>query len=392
LISTAVEQSVLDRIDATWITTLTTALVRAAGENPPGDEAATVAVLGAAAAQLQLDVVQTQVQPGRSNLRITLEGGTGPGLLLLGHTDVVPAGDGWTRDPFGGHLDNGRIYGRGASDMKGGLAAALAAVAALRGVGCSGPVELAALVDEEEAGTGIRAYVSSQTRPFLGCITAEPTDLQTIIGARGASYLRVEVHGRGAHAGNPDDGANAIYGAAAVVAEIERLNAELAERPHPMLGPATVSVGHIRGGSGGSTVPAECAMVVDRRLLPGESPETVLADMRERVAQLRLADRGLTADLTMPMAMPAFETAPDCELVRATQAALADAGAPRRPPGGWTAACDGGFVARDLGVPVVVLGPGSVATQAHRADESVAVDELVIAARAYALTALRLLG
>ncbi len=94
----------------------------------------------------------------------------------------------------------------------------------------------------------------------------------------------------------------------------------------------------------------------------------------------------------MPMAMPAFETPPDGRLARATGVALADAGGPGHPPGGWAAACDGGFVARDLGVPVVVLGPGSVAMQAHRPDESVAVDEMVLVARAYALTALRLLG
>ena len=103
------------------------------------------------------------MRPGRNNLRITLAGGAGPGLLLLGHTDVVPVGEGWTKDPFGGAVEDGRIYGRGASDMKGGLAACLAAMAALRGAGLSGPVELAALVDEEETGTGIRAYVESRT-------------------------------------------------------------------------------------------------------------------------------------------------------------------------------------------------------------------------------------
>jgi acetylornithine deacetylase len=90
--------------------------------------------------------------------------------------------------------------------------------------------------------------------------------------------------------------------------------------------------------------------------------------------------------------MPAFETPADSPLARAAVAAVADAGGPALPPGGWTAACDGGFVARDLGVPVVVVGAGSVAEQAHRPDESVAIDELIVAARAYALTALRLLG
>jgi acetylornithine deacetylase/succinyl-diaminopimelate desuccinylase family protein len=387
----AAEQAVLDRIDEDWLVELTTSLVRAAGQNPPGEEAATVAVLSAAATELGLDVVETAVEPGRNNVRITLEGDGGPGLLLLGHTDVVPVGDGWTTDPFGGEVHDGRIYGRGASDMKGGLAASLAALAALRGVGLSGPVELAALVDEEETGKGIRAFVSSVPGPFLGCITAEPTDLQTIIGARGASYLRAEIHGKACHAGNPDGGANAIYGAAAVIAEIERLHAELAKRPHPLLGPATWSVGQIQGGTGGSIVPAECVVVADRRLLPGETTDAVLDELRERLADLQLADRGLTVELAMPMEMPAFQTPADAELARATDAALADAGGPGLPLGGWTAACDGAYVARDLGIPVVVLGPGSATMQAHRADESVAIEELVVASRAYALTALRLL-
>jgi acetylornithine deacetylase len=367
-------------------------LLQATGQNPPGDEAATVAVLRAAAEQLGLEVEETQVEPGRNNLSITLPGGDKLGLLLLGHTDVVPVGDGWTTDPYGGELRDGRLYGRGASDMKGGLAASLAALAALRGAGLSGPVELAALVDEEETGKGIRAYVGAVQRTFVGCITTEPTDLQTIIGARGDSYLRVEVHGRACHAGNPADGANAIYGAAAVVAEIERLHEELARAPHPLLGPATWSVGQINGGTGGSIVPAECVLVADRRLLPGESPPAVLDDLRRRVDALHLEDRGLTVDLAMPMEMPAFETSADDELVRTTDAALAAAGGPGLPLGGWTAACDGGYIARDLGVPVVVLGPGSVKSQAHRADESVAVAELITAARAYTLTALRLLS
>ncbi|MFG1623032.1 M20 family metallopeptidase [Kribbella sp. NPDC049227] len=392
---TPAEQAVLDRIDEELLVRVTADLVRATGQNPPGEEAATVAVLAAAGRELGLDVVTSPVEPGRDNVGITFAGGNGPGVLLLGHTDVVPIGDGWTTDPFGGEVRDGRIYGRGASDMKGGLAAALVALAALRGTELSGPVELAAVVDEEETGKGIRAYVAAaggRPRTFLGCITAEPTDLQTIIAARGDSYLRVAIHGRACHAGNPDDGANAIYGAAAVVAEIERLHAELAAAPHPLLGPATWSVGQINGGTGGSIVPAECVIVADRRLLPGESPATVLDDLRTRVAALDLKSRGLTVDLDMPMEMPAFETAADDALVVATEAARLDAGGPSLPLAGWTAACDGGYVARDLGVPVVVLGPGSVTTEAHRADESVPIAELITAARTYALTALRLLS
>ncbi|MEV4261872.1 M20 family metallopeptidase [Kribbella sp. NPDC049584] len=389
---TPAEQKVLDRIDEDLLVRVTQDLVRAHGQNPPGEEAATTAVLAAAARELGLDVQLSPVEPGRDNVTITLAGGNNPGLLLLGHTDVVPVGDGWTVDPYGGLLRDGRIYGRGTSDMKGGLAAALTALAALRDTPLSGPVELTAVVDEEETGKGIRAYIAHSQRQYFGCITAEPTDLQTIIAARGDSYLQVSVHGRASHAGNPDGGANAIYGAAAVVAEIERLHAELATAPHPLLGPATWSVGQINGGTGGSIVPAECVIVADRRLLPGESPAEVLADLGRRVAALHLEDRGLTVDLAMPMEMPAFETADNADLVRVTEAARLDGGGQPMPLAGWTAACDGGYIARDLGIPVVVLGPGSVTTQAHRTDESVPVSELVTAARTYALAALRLLA
>lgn len=386
------ERTVLDRIDAGWVTDLTVALLQAVGQNPPGEEAATVATLAAAAADLGLHVTETAVEPHRNNLRVTLGAAPGPGLLLLGHTDVVPIGDGWSTDPFGGAVADGRIFGRGASDMKGGLAACLAALAALRGEELSGPVELAALVDEEDTGKGIRAYVDTVCGRFLGCITAEPTELQTIIAARGDSTVRVEIRGRACHAGNPTDGANAIYGAAAVVAEIENLQAELATSPHALLGPATWSVGQIVGGSGASTVASDCVLVADRRLLPGESPQEVLDDLTRRISALGLADRGLTAQASMPMEMPPFETPADCPLVLVADAALTDAGGPRLPLAGWTAACDGGFVARDLGVPVVVLGPGSVTEQAHRPDESVDVEDLLTAARAYTLTCLRLLG
>jgi acetylornithine deacetylase len=194
-----------------------------------------------------------------------------------------------------------------------------------------------------------------------------------------------------AHSGRPDDGRNAIYGGAAVIASLQRWHEELMHAAHPLVGPPTWSVGLVAGGQGVSTVPAVCRIGADRRLLPGESAAQVLADLRDRVAELGLERQGLRVDVTMAMDMPGFETPPDHPVVVCTDAALRAAGGPGLPLGGWTAACDGGFVARDLGVPTVVLGPGSVNDQAHRADESVGVAELVVAARAYALTAMRLL-
>ncbi|MGH8861790.1 MAG: M20 family metallopeptidase [Jatrophihabitantaceae bacterium] len=392
---TEAERAVLDLITVDEIGDLAADIVQAVGQNPPGEEGPTVDVLERAGLDRGLEVERTTVETDRANLSLRLPGGPGPGLLLLGHTDVVPVGDGWTVAPFGGEVRDGRLYGRGSADMKGGLAACVVGMSALRGAGAAlrGPVELAAVVDEEETGKGIRHRITREHTPdFAGCIVAEPTDLQTIIAARGDSYVEITVHGRAAHSGNPADGLNAIYGGAAVIAEIERAHGELALREHPLVGAATWSVGQVRGGTGTSTVPALCTVVADRRLLPAENATEVLEEITARIDALALAERGLRVDVRMTMDMPGFETPADHPLVTASSRAIRDAGGPDLPLGGWTAACDGGFVARDAGLPVVVLGAGSVATQAHRADESVALADLLVAARAYALCALRALG
>lgn len=392
--TSAGEAEVLSLIDRDDIVRLTTALVESRGQNPPGEEAATAAVLADACRSRGLEVSESEAAPHRPNLAATLAGGDGPGLLLLGHTDVVPPGDGWTEDPYRCREDAGRLIGRGTADMKGGLAACVAAMDALRraGVPLSGPVELAALVDEEETGLGIRHYLAEDRSRFAGCIVAEPTDLQTIIAARGDAYIDVTVHGVAAHSGRPDDGRNAIYGATRVVEELLGWHREMARHAHPLVGPATWSVGLFAGGQGTSTVPALASISADRRLLPDEDATEVLAGIRERITELALEDDGLSVEISMPMSMPGFETAADHPFVVTTDGALQGAGGPALALGGWTAACDGGFIARESGVPTLVLGPGSVTEQAHRPDESVSVDDLVVAARTYALAALRLLG
>ncbi len=395
----AAERAVLDQIDETLVTRLAVALVRAPARhvpnvNPPGGEAPTVAVLSELAAGLELEVITSEVAQDRSNVSVRLPGGGEPGLLFLGHTDVVPLGEGWTGDPWSGQISGGRLYGRGSTDMKGGLAACLTAMAAVRqaGVRLAGPLELAAVVDEEDHGLGIRHYLGGPIGPFASCIVAEPTELQTIIATRGDSYVEFVISGRPAHAGNPSDGANAISGAAAVITAIESWQTELATSAHLLAGPATWSIGTISGGTGPTVVAGECTVVADRRLLPGESASAVLDDIRRRLDDLDLSARGLSVRARMTMDMPGFETPPDHPLVQVVEAALSDASGPRWGLGGWTAACDGGFIARDAGIPVVVLGPGSVNEHAHRPNESVPVADLVTAARTYALAALRLIG
>lgn len=401
-VRTTLEERALALIDPDEIRDLTLALIRRDSQNPPpgeadgGVEAGVVEVLAAACTERGLDVRVDDAAPGRPNLTARLGPDGPPGLLLLAHTDTVPAGDGWTVPPLGGTVADGRIYGRGTADMKGGVAASVVAMAALRraatetGADLPLPVTLAAVADEEETGIGARAFTAAGGARYAAAIVPEPTEMQTIRACRGDCYVEVEVHGTAAHAGDPDTGANAIYGAARFVEAVRARHEDHRARPHPLLGPKTWNVGRVQGGSGTAVVPDGCRVSVDRRLLPGETGAQAVAELDDVLSALRLDGLGLTARAWLGMEMPGFETPAGHPLVTVAHTASLAAGAPDRAVGGWTAACDGGFVARDLGVPAIVLGPGSVVDQAHRPDESVALDELVVAARTYALTALRL--
>jgi acetylornithine deacetylase/succinyl-diaminopimelate desuccinylase family protein len=386
------ETELLDAIDRSELTALLQELVRRPSENPPGAEEPVARFLAEACRDLGLNAELEEVLPGRPNVYASTGGHGEAGLLFLGHTDTVPAGEGWTHAPFDGALVDGRVIGRGAADMKAGIAAAVIAMAALRrcGIGLERPVALAAVIDEEEAGAGVKALLERPGFGAAAAIVCEPTDLQTIIACRGNCYVQVEVTGRSAHAGSVDEGRNAIYGATRVVDAIRGLHQQLASRRHPLLGSGSWSVGTIHGGTGTAMVPDRCRISADRRLLPGESGEDAHAQVQAAVAGLDLGELGVRTELLMEI--PSFELPPDHDLVQGVRLASLDAGAPEQPVAGWTAACDGGYLMRYAGIPSVVLGPGSVVEQAHRPDESVPVAEVELAAGAYALYAARVLG
>jgi acetylornithine deacetylase/succinyl-diaminopimelate desuccinylase family protein len=390
---TAEESRVLAAVDETALTALLQGLVRCPSPNPPGCEEQTAAYLAKACEAAGLSVELDPVLPGRPNLYASVGPPDGRGILVLGHTDTVPAGDGWTYEPFGASVESGRLVGRGAADMKGGLAAAVAAMGALLRAGAPlrERVTLAAVIDEEEHGHGVRAFLNR--RPTARCaLVPEPTELETVVACRGNCYVEVTVEGQAAHAGSAEQGRNAIYGAVRVVDSIRRLDDELAAHTHPLLGRSAWSVGTIHGGTATATVPAACSVSVDRRLLPGQTGAQALSEVERALGRLALEDDGLRASAELLMEIPSFELASDDPLVRVVQRASVDAGAPERRLSGWTAACDGGYVMRDAGIPAIVLGPGSVAEQAHKPDESIELREVVLAARIYALAILRLLS
>lgn len=384
------EESLLAGISLPQIVEATAALIAEPSENPGGDEASTVAVLADACRGAGLSVEVVDAAPGRPNLIATL-GSDGPTLLFLGHSDVVPAGTGWSGDPFAARLVDGRLIGRGATDMKGGLAAIVAAMGALVDAGLAGRIEFVCTADEEAGGLGARAYVAARSgaHDVIGCIVAEPTGLRAVHAGRGTANIDVAITGKAAHSGRPQDGCSAIAVAGRVLSIIADDGERLAQRSHPELGPATWNVGTIVGGQGINVVAADCRLGVDRRLLPDEDIAVVADDLREQIQALDLPTQSRVT-VTVDSETPAFATAVDDPLTVGVCGALDSLGLDAVPQV-WSAACDAGFLHRDLGIPSIVVGPGDINTQAHQVDESVAVDDLLTAARLYALIAFRLL-
>lgn len=388
------EQRVLGLISEPDLVALTMDLVAAGGENPGGTEAATVAVLQEFCLTAGLEVSTETVAPERPNFTAVLPGGDRPGILFLGHSDVVPAGTGWERPPFEPYVRNRRLFGRGSTDMKGGLAAVGIALKALKEAGAALPFKaaLACTVDEEDLGIGVRAYTAAALADpafsYSACVVAEPTDLETVIGCRGDSYIELKVTGKAAHSGRPADGRNAIDAAAKILDLVRDDHARLQAGQDPLLGAGSWNIGLISGGTGTSMVASECTVSLDRRLMPDDDAHLILDKLREQISAAGIDSDGISVAAEVTMEMPGFRTPADHPLVANSVSALASAGVASAITG-WTAACDGGFVARDLGVPAIVMGPGGLNDQAHQVNESVSIAELVAAARAYALMCLR---
>lgn len=390
------EQRALALIDRDALVADLCDLIRGAGENSGDDtEEATVDALRDMLERAGAHVETREVHPGRPNLKATVGPLDGPGLLFLGHSDVVPAGEGWTTRPFSPVVADGWIRGRGAADMKGGLASVVSAMGAVHRAAPWVRMDLLCTVDEEDRSTGVIDALASWPDPdYHACVVAEPTDLDLVIGCRGAANLLVGLSGVSAHSGRPEDGASAIAAAGVAVDLVSRLHARArAGEVDPLLGTPSWNVGTIRGGETASMVAPACDLAIDRRMMPEENADRVagdlLADIRAAVASSGLhgADRiGVSGGVDM--VMPGFRTDAGSLLVSTAGSVLADLGVDTRVTG-WTAACEGGWMARHYQVPTVVLGPGDVTTQAHQPDEGVGVDQLVQAAHAYALLALR---
>jgi acetylornithine deacetylase ArgE len=314
------------------------------------------------------------IAPKRDNIVARCDSsGAGRTLLLEAHQDTVPT-DNMTIDPFGARMEGGRLYGRGACDIKGGMAAMLAAFARLVRAKPAGAVNviLACTVDEEHTFLGVQRLVREGLRADMAVI-AEPTRLHIVNAHKGVVRWHLETHGRSCHSSEPEKGSNAIYRMARLLPAIEDFAAGLRTSPaEPLLGPPTLSVGRIEGGTSVNTVPDRCRIEIDRRLIPGEDP---LAAPGQLLAFLK---RTLPAEWTVSCSepwlhAPALSPAGSEDLV----AQLAKAIAAVRGSHQVSAVpyCTDAATIAAAGIPAVVFGPGDIA-QAHTSDESVRLDEV----------------
>ena len=361
---------------------LTRLLVRHDSRNPslvpgaPGESAVARALADVLrdwgfAAQL------VETLPDRPNVIARIGPPDGGTLMLNGHIDTVGV-EGMLHPPFDAEERDGRMYGRGSADMKGGVAAMCAAAARAAGAGalrCQ--VIVTAVTDEEFESEGTRALIASGIRADAAIVT-EPTRLTIAPAHRGFAWIELTLRGRAAHGSRYDIGVDAIRHAALVLAELDVLEREvLTTRTHRLLGHPSLHASTIEGGIGWSTYPDRCVVRIERRTLPGESADGALVEVRDACERVRARGIPLEADAVLLFSQGPSDVAEDAPVVRALARAMEDSGEEVAIAGlsAWTDAA----LLNDAGIPAICYGPGDISL-AHSATEWVPTAEIERAA------------
>ena len=308
-----------------------------------------------------------EVVPGRPNLVAEVGQGTGPTLVLCAHLDTVST-DGMTISPFDPTCDGERVYGRGSYDMKGGAAAIMSAVAALALDPPAGKVLVALVADEEYASIGTQHFVAHYKAD--ACIVTEPSEGNLILGHKGFVWAEIETRGHAAHGSRWDIGISAIAKMGRIIAALEQFDqVELRQRLHPLVGPASQHCSLITGGSGLSTYAESCTLKLERRTLPGETPEQVMQELRDVISTT-----GDEAEIRSLLDRPPLTCARDARIAECLRSAVTSVAGTPPPETGVSYWMDAALFAA-AGMATVDYGPTGAG--AHEAVEWVDLESVV---------------
>ena len=346
-------------------------------QNPPGREVEAAHYILTCLEEMGCRAEAIDLSGERTNVVGLFENGPGPTFAFNTHIDVVPAGDGWTSDPFRLRERDGQLFGRGSCDAKGPLVAMLEAMRLLiaQRDNWSGTLLGVFVADEEVGSRGAKSYVKMAPKVDY-CLIGEPTSCQTVIAHKGSLRPLVRVHGKTAHSGMPDLGVNAILKSARLLEMIVEEHERTSQMEHPLVGKASLTVTRANGGHADNVVPASCDFLLDRRIIPGEDEEAVkrsIADLVERAAK----ESGTPAEIIDFVATTggASETDVNHPVVKACQHACHLHNSTPSDVTGFQGGCDLVHF-KSIGAEGAVLGPGSL-NVAHQPNEYVPIEELV---------------
>jgi len=362
--------------------------------NPPGDEMAAAEYIFGVMEKAALEAELVKHSPTRASTLVRLRGsGKLPALLFSGHIDTVPVGaEAWMRDPFGAAVAEGKIWGRGSADMKGGVAALMMALKILAEarIPLKGDIILAATAGEEINSLGATVIAS---RKDLGKVQAvlipEPSSNELFIAEKGAFWVELTTQGKTAHGSMPDLGRNAVLMMVRFIAEFEKL--DIPFKPHPLLDGFSRSVNTIAGGVKTNVVPDACTATIDMRTVPGQDHQAILGQIEGLIADLgrRIPDFRASAKIINDRAP--VETPADNPAVGVFAEVIREATGRSPVPKGTRYFTDGVVLAPALNAPLLICGPGAPGL-AHQPNEYIEIDKLVEAMRISTLAAMRFLG
>jgi acetylornithine deacetylase/succinyl-diaminopimelate desuccinylase family protein len=323
------------------------------------------------------------------SLNVVAEIGQGNRAIILNsHVDTVPPGDStlWQTDPLTPVEKDGRIYGRGAEDAKGCLAAMIVAFETLAARREELPVRviLMAVGAEERGGLGTRTEVVKGFRADAA-IVGESTLLEPKLAHKGVLRLEVEVKGKAAHASDPEAGVNAVVAMAPVIAALDRLAAEVRTRQERHTGRASLVISTIAGGVALNVIPASCVISIDRRVLPTETEDQAREEIIRTVTAALPESLGAAVEVRTVRFVAPSATREDAPIVRAAERAASELLGRSVWASGFTATCDMAYLVNEGGIPSIILGPDSIAL-AHQVDECVSIDEMARAVNLYLRT------